>query len=328
MTKYFTTYWSKDTWQYHKKKMESIPIVHTASNLLIPNKRVRIGDHLYVVSVFSKSKGLKKLWLGTKITVAWMGSREEAIRKLNNRNLWEANYHVIGEYAEANPIFFDLDITRGYKNIEFINKDSFSNPQCDKKSEGLDIEAQQFRNLREVTKRTADFFDYELENAQSSRSFQGRITQLKHVQQDFWFDDYSEFFKCWLVLNGLYGDYIPTGKNSERNRIEAFCKDIKKNNIKLPGEFWKSSSDFLNVLDPENEDIQMNIEILEYRNELIHGCKNLFYLLRLIYHVRCILFHGDVTDISMRKRETYKNLILKSIPILKRIIDELRRIEF
>ncbi len=103
MPRYFTHYWSNQTWNQQKKYSDENNLLnHTAGNLF--NERgIATGDEIYIVTVI---KG--RLYLCGKLIVSKICDRDEAAANLHLEDLWEAREHIIASAATATD--FQLEV--------------------------------------------------------------------------------------------------------------------------------------------------------------------------------------------------------------------------
>ena len=155
MSKYFTHYWTNQTW-IHQKKYSSIDsigslLVHTAGNLF-SKRGIDIGDEIYVVSVI---KG--KLYLCGKLIVGKICNIEEAAAILNSEvgDLWEASEHIIASAATAQHFHLEvpLEIIQKlrFKSGKELKSLVFSSPSY--------LDQQTLRGFREINSESASELD-------------------------------------------------------------------------------------------------------------------------------------------------------------------------
>lgn len=172
MTRYFTQYWTNETWNYNRNG-EGELLNHIAGNLF-KERGVKPGDIVYVVTVI---KG--KLYLLGKMKVAKVYNLEEAGAELSYE-VWEASDHLIA--AAATPTDYNrevpLEVT---KNIKFISG-SDKNKKLKFKSELLDT--QTLRGVRELAFESATQLDEILPPLQQIASHEKLIDVQKQADSD------------------------------------------------------------------------------------------------------------------------------------------------
>ena len=142
-SKTFFTYWTRATVERELERGGTLGhIAGEQFGKIIP------GDELWVVSI---SNG--DLWLIGKIVAGKIVSQNQAAMILKNRDLWDANFHIIAAQGEECPSR-KIRITDLIPQIRFNNTKS---PVLVPKSFGPDV--QQLRALRELTPLTAKLID-------------------------------------------------------------------------------------------------------------------------------------------------------------------------
>lgn len=142
MKRYYTHYWTNNTWEYNKKYYGEETLIHIAGNLF-KKRGVSKGDIIYVVTVI---KG--KLYICGKLVVGKICSVTEAARILNctPENLWEASEHIIA--SEATKIDFNLRIPLELTQKLKFKSHANSKPLLFKSYDYLD--QQTLRGVREL----------------------------------------------------------------------------------------------------------------------------------------------------------------------------------
>jgi hypothetical protein len=314
--KFFTTLWRRDTWVYHRSTIDGIPLDHCASEQYT-HKKISIGDTIYIFHV-SSPEG--KLFLGGKIKVAWIGTLEEARAKLGVYDLWEASYHVIGNEDESLPMIFDLDVTDIANQLRFISDTDKDRLVVDRGR----VCYFQLRKVRELISESAQILDKCLvEGLQraSVRTLRKQISYWKTAQrlQNWWPLEYNDFFCLWVQINNLYNGYPG---DSEPKRLKAFSEDVEKQ-IQLTTT-WKVSCNFLSSPFLRSQHYhQGDSWVLNSLADLKVGRGNLFDLLRLVYRLRCNLFHGDTISIANSEINESLELVKLSIEVLRGFLDDL-----
>lgn len=317
--KFFTTYWTRETWIQHQNRLDGVPLEHSASEQFTPQK-VSIGDSIYIFNVSSPEC---RLFLGGRVKVAWIGSMQEACEKLGTDDVWEASYHVISNEEDCLPMIFDLDVTDIASQLRFISKTQ--NRLIINQGK---INYWQFRVLRELTPESAYILDQCLKKALQkapTKTLRQRISHLKSALG--WPLEYNDFFSLWVKINNLYRKYILVNDNgsrpSEKQEIEAFCNDVEKKQIQL-SSVWKASHNLLSSQFLKDESYHDNSPwVLESLKKLKNNQRNLSDLLLIIYKLRCNLFHGEAISVSPSQNQRNLELIGKSINILQAFLDEL-----
>src|SRR2546422_7418524 len=114
-TRYFTHYWSNDTWA-DESIQEGEPFRHAASNLF-RSRGVAVGDFVYVVTVLEG-----RLFLAGRIEVDRVLGQEEAEALIGQEPLWPAEDHVVSKPESARPAQFDRVVPlEVVKRLRFIS---------------------------------------------------------------------------------------------------------------------------------------------------------------------------------------------------------------
>jgi 5-methylcytosine-specific restriction enzyme A len=152
MPRYFTHYWTNETWERERGYQESGRtenlLSHTASNQFV-ERGIDSGDFLYPVTVME----------GALYVLGWMKvgrvcSAEEAASILGTYDLYEASDHAVA--AEATPKHFDLEVP--LEVIERLTFISDKSPRPKFSSPGP-LDRQTLRGVRELEPRSAAELD-------------------------------------------------------------------------------------------------------------------------------------------------------------------------
>ena len=148
MPRYFTHYWSNQTWvQEEKYNSENDLLNHIAGNLF-GERNIEVGDEIYVVTII---KG--KLYLCGKIIVGRICDVDEAAKHLNYKieDLWEASEHIIASAATSTNFHLEvpLETTQRlrFKSGKNLKSLLFSSPNH--------LDQQTLRGVRELNPESA-----------------------------------------------------------------------------------------------------------------------------------------------------------------------------
>jgi hypothetical protein len=147
---------------------------HSASNQF---GRVAKGDTVWIVTIRSG-----RLHLVTRIKVEHVTSQYEAARllKCNPRQLWEAEYHIIGAPGIEMPIL-DLDIHRLAEKLRFRSVAGNDTLTIRKNGE---VAPQQLQTMRVLTKGSAGLLDHAAEKALSTATRRGEAIEIVPTNQE------------------------------------------------------------------------------------------------------------------------------------------------
>ena len=100
MTRYFTHYWTNQTWEDNRSVEKDNLLNHTASNLFT-KRGVQSSDHVYVITVF---KG--ELYLLGKLIIGAIGDADTIAPLLDSTpdDLWNAVDHLLAAQATPKPL--------------------------------------------------------------------------------------------------------------------------------------------------------------------------------------------------------------------------------
>jgi hypothetical protein len=150
MPRYFTHYWKNGTW-YSNQGYEGEPCNHLAGNMF-RKRNVAREDFIYVVTV---QEG--QLFLGGRMQIDEIISRDRAIELLGTDDLWEAEEQVIAIPGTGTPMRLDRIVP-----VETVRQ-----LRCvtGKGEEGLyfrtptELDGQTLRGVRELTAESARILD-------------------------------------------------------------------------------------------------------------------------------------------------------------------------
>lgn len=106
MPRYFTHYWTNETWERRRRRWESDlqegTLDYAASNVFF-ERGVQPGDFLYPIMVMSG-----RLYLLGRLQVDQLCEFEEAASTLGTEDLWKASDYAVT--SDPSPIHFDLEV--------------------------------------------------------------------------------------------------------------------------------------------------------------------------------------------------------------------------
>ncbi len=176
MPRYFTHYWSNDTWKRSSDSAAGELLDHTASNSF-RNRGVGNGDFIYVVTVLHGA-----LYVAAKMQVAAICTQDEAAAALATSpdNLWDADDHAIGD--TATPLGFDCEIPASVcEQLEFIS--AYGMRHLKFRRSGT-VDQQTLRGVRELTETSAIALDAFLPTSESIY-LDKRLDGLNALLSDF-----------------------------------------------------------------------------------------------------------------------------------------------
>jgi hypothetical protein len=154
MERYFTNYWTNETWDYNVGRMlndSERKLRHTASNMF-RKRGVSEGDSLYIITV-----KWGQLLLLCKLTVSDMCGYEEAVRLLENEDLWPAEDHVIAKSPAAIRPTFEVPVP--LKITEQLRFQSYPQSKALRFVEPGIVDQQTLRGVRELDCGSAQLLD-------------------------------------------------------------------------------------------------------------------------------------------------------------------------
>lgn len=151
MPRFWLCHWQFRYWNaLHNQP--GVPVIASGSNSF-SKRGVSPGDYLYVVSI---SEG--HLYLGGRMRVSRIGTRNEAVRALGHDGLWDAEEWALGSSREGTPLNLrrrlSNDVTR---QILYIPSKGPVKPLAFKAPNRLDEQAT--RGLREIVPESAKLLD-------------------------------------------------------------------------------------------------------------------------------------------------------------------------
>jgi len=149
--KYFTHYWTNETWEREKNRnLIGELLDHTAGNLF-KKRGVGIGDAVYIVTVI---KG--KLFVCVKVIVSKICDEAQAAKILNDYELWEnATDHIIT--SESTPINWNNEVALAdTKQLKFISGSKIINLDFKTPTK---LDQQTLRGVRQLEPKSAAILD-------------------------------------------------------------------------------------------------------------------------------------------------------------------------
>src|SRR5438046_330610 len=97
MSRFFTCHWKFDQWRCNEERSP----IDSAGHSSFRDRGVQDskGHKVYIVSISERH-----LFLGGRMTVDRVVSRDEAVRVTGNENLWDAPEWVIGDAKNGTPL--------------------------------------------------------------------------------------------------------------------------------------------------------------------------------------------------------------------------------
>lgn len=177
MTRYWTTHWRYIYWRPDAND-EGRPIYSSGSNSY-RKRGVSVNDKVYIVSL---AEG--QLYLGGRMTVKQIMSREEAIRSFRDSNLYDATEWIIDPDKSGTLLSLrrrlapDLSRSLRFVSPRSAPKPLFFNPGTDH------LYCQATRGVRELTPESAAALDSIIEiTDRLPRSNQIITVTKKHLQE-------------------------------------------------------------------------------------------------------------------------------------------------
>lgn len=186
--KFFTHYWSNDTWFANRGE----PLDYVAGNQFTA-RGVEVGDTIYVVTVLAG-----RLYLGGKMIVDSHCDRVEAARRLpyDAEELWEANEYLIAE--RATPLGLSREVSSEVvRALKFVSGGETRSPVFTRPGH---LSEQTMRGVRQLTANSAAALDALLPQAEpimnTSEERSGKPWSNEEV--DLTVRDYFEMLIKWL----------------------------------------------------------------------------------------------------------------------------------
>jgi hypothetical protein len=163
MPRFFTHYWNNDTWYsnrdtwYSNRGSERDTCNHTAGNMFRKRKVAR-EDFIYIVTVEGG-----QLFLGGRMQVNEIISRDQAIELLGHDDLWEAEDQVIAIPGTGTAMRFDRIVPmETVERLRCVNGNdekglAFRTP--------TELDGQTLRGVRELTPESARILDALIESS-------------------------------------------------------------------------------------------------------------------------------------------------------------------
>lgn len=146
MSRYYTHYWTNETWREHEPKMPTL--VHTASNQFDAIQR---GDVVYVVTNIAG-----KLYLGARLEVTLVTDQRGAERYFGEPE-WRAKTHLICEdEGLVQPMYYDRRVPDAVvQKLRFLSNGEPRSLMF----RGDKLDQQTLRGVRELTPESATLLD-------------------------------------------------------------------------------------------------------------------------------------------------------------------------
>lgn len=163
-------------------------------------------------------------------------------------------------------------------------------------------------------------------------------------------EESDKFFNMWVLLNAYYNEKYT--EREELKRVLHFGRDFEFIFVSLdgeilkgfivpecigngkltepPDEYVKNASEFLkNILRVtyncercrDNKKIRCNQNVIAAN----YGFQNFEALIRILYQIRCNLFHGDKLDDEECQQLRNDEIITKGNNILRTVLEEIAR---
>ena len=150
--RFWTNYWKNRFWRDDVNK-EHEPVRHAAANTF-RRSGVSPGDMVYIVSLADG-----QLFLGGRMTVKQIASKDDAVKILRTDELYEADEHAIGEESDGTPLNLHRRLASAVsRQLNFVSPDSDPKPlRFVPDTDHLD--GQTIRAIRELTPESAALLD-------------------------------------------------------------------------------------------------------------------------------------------------------------------------
>jgi hypothetical protein len=150
MSRYWTCHWQNRLWR-HEVNPEGQPLDSSGSNNF-RKRGVSVGDVAYIVSLKAG-----QLYLGGRMTVKQIVSRQDAVRLFKTENLYEAEDWIIDPMRDGSPLHLHRRLSPAItKRLRFVSKEGPKEPYFVSDS-ALDNQAT--RGVRELTGESAALLD-------------------------------------------------------------------------------------------------------------------------------------------------------------------------
>ena len=211
MTRSWTCYWQFRYWRSDINS-EYKPTRSSGSNLF-RKRGVSIGDTVYIIS-----QGAGQLYIGGRMTVKQILSRDEAVQLWDSDSLYDATEWIVDPSESGTLLHLHRRLTPLLtKQIRFKTKQGPKEPFFTSETE---LDKQAIRNVRELTQESAALFDQIIAvTDRMPRSEQVINVTEKMLRADSVVDEGNEFRLPEEIASG--GVYSEGGvKKIEVNRYE------------------------------------------------------------------------------------------------------------
>ena len=149
MTRYFTHYWTNQTWE-HGRTSGYDRVEHTAGNMF-RKRGVGSEDYIYIITVVEG-----RLLLGGRMEVEQIMNRDEAVG-LRGPDLWDAADHAIGKAESDSGMNFDRIVPdEVVRELRFMAGGKVVEPVF----KGIDrLDTQTMRAVRELTPASSELLE-------------------------------------------------------------------------------------------------------------------------------------------------------------------------
>lgn len=150
MPRFWTTYWQFRFWTPDVNQ-DGLPLSQSGSNVYRA-RGVSVGDTVYVLSV-----GEGQLYLGGRMVVGKIVSREEAVRLSDNEGLYDASEWLVARKDSGTPLRLRRRLSRELtKQLRFVTP---KGPQELFYRTDTHLDTQTLRGVRQLTDEAAELLD-------------------------------------------------------------------------------------------------------------------------------------------------------------------------
>ena len=153
MPRFWTCHWQSKYWRDFVNT-EHTPITSSGSNLFT-RRGVSPGDKVYIVTIIER-----QLFLGGRMTVREIVSRDQAVRALKRNTLFPANDWILGDKKQGTPLVLNRRLAPELaRQLRFVSKGSKPNGLFFIDAAKTNLDVQSTRGVRELTANSAELLE-------------------------------------------------------------------------------------------------------------------------------------------------------------------------
>lgn len=212
MTRYWTSYWRGENWLANT---EYSPVEYSGGNQF-KRRGIVAGDIVYIVSIQHGH-----LYLGGKMQVGEIISREEAVRRRRRKDLYDANEWLAGKKGTGSPLNLHRRLTADLaRELRFISRSGPERLRF-KGNNPDNLDGQTLRAPRELSRESATSLDRIIEITDGLPRDKGQITVSRDLLNQWSSQVAAESFH-------LPDEIVPAGTYEEGSVKQIFVNRYER----------------------------------------------------------------------------------------------------